>query len=263
MLRSPLAPPDKVRYLRDALFDRPSSSYCLAGGGAVRLRPGTTDRKVFDEVLIDRVYAPALSPLPRGLLTIVDLGANIGLSTIALLREFPLARAVAVEPDPGNFQLLEENLRAAGLEDRCCTIQGFVGAAAGFAELVDSGNGAWGMRMGARTAGGIPVMTLAEIAEVAGMSEVALLKCDIEGAERELFAGIRGWDALVRYVVLELHADLFPAAVFEASLEDSAFEWTIHGLISDRSPLSVLGLERGAPHSTVRAAAAHRGFQPL
>lgn len=82
--------------------------YRLAGGGVVRLRPGTTDAKVFDEIFIERVYARALEAAPCPTRTIADLGANIGLSVIELLRRFPRARAVAVEPDASNVALLKE-----------------------------------------------------------------------------------------------------------------------------------------------------------
>ncbi len=256
VLSSALAPADKFRYLRHAFTRRPASHYRLSGGGAITLRPGTTDIKVFDEVFIDRVYAAPLATGPRDVRTIVDLGANIGLSAIALLRAFPEARAVAVEPDPGNFRVLEENLRSSGLSGRCRALHAFAGANPGVAELVDSGNGAWGMRMGPPSPDGIPVMTLAGIARHAGMGAISLLKCDIEGAERHLFTDLAHWDELVRYVVLELHTDLFPVEEFEAALGASTYDWTIHGLISDRSPLSVIGLERGAPHWAPRAASA-------
>jgi FkbM family methyltransferase len=241
VLGSELASRDKLRYL----LRRPMERCRLAGGGVVRLRPGTTDARVFDEIFIERVYARALEAAPWPVRTIADLGANIGLSVVELLRRFPRARAVAVEPDAGNFALLQENLRSAGVSDRCLAMRAFVGASEGCAGLVDSGNGAWGMRMGAPAARGIPVMTLPQIAARAAMEEISLVKCDIEGSERDLFAGLAAWEPLVRCVILELHADLYPIAEFEAALDASTYEWTIQGRVSEDSPISVLGLVRG------------------
>lgn len=218
------------------------------------LRPGTTDRKVFDEVFIDQIYAPALRCL-EGIRqpTIVDLGANIGLSTVFFLNALPAATATAVEPDPGNFDLLRENLYRTGVDIRSHAVRAFAGGKAGFAELLDSGNGAWGMRMGPPSAKGTPVMPLAAIARQAGMGRISLLKCDIEGAERELFEDLAGWEDLVEYVVLELHADLFPVHEFLACLAESRYHWTLHGAISENGPLSVVVLERAGPRPVVAA----------
>ena len=112
----------------------------------MHLREGPTDRQVFEEVFVERVYVPYLAMTPdptRG--GIVDLGANIGLSAVFLARAFPRAPMVAVEPDAGNFAVLLENLRSCGFASRCTALQAFAGAERGFAELQDSGNGAWGM----------------------------------------------------------------------------------------------------------------------
>jgi FkbM family methyltransferase len=50
--------------------------------------------------------------------TIVDVGANIGLTAIGMLVRREFARAVAVEPAPGNFALLEHNVRQNRLMER-------------------------------------------------------------------------------------------------------------------------------------------------
>jgi FkbM family methyltransferase len=48
----------------------------------------------------------------------IDIGANIGTTTIEFLSRFPSASAVAFEPDPANFALLSQNILANGLEGR-------------------------------------------------------------------------------------------------------------------------------------------------
>ena len=48
----------------------------------------------------------------------VDVGANIGTSSVTALREFSFARAVAIEPDADNFALLERNRELNGLSGR-------------------------------------------------------------------------------------------------------------------------------------------------
>jgi FkbM family methyltransferase len=48
----------------------------------------------------------------------VDVGANIGTTTVAALRRHGYATAVALEPSPDNFHVLRLNLVANGLESR-------------------------------------------------------------------------------------------------------------------------------------------------
>lgn len=64
-------------------------------------------------------FARSMHPMPpRGRGTFLDLGANVGIIGIGAVLGGDFARAVAVEPDPGNFGLLCRNVRQNGLEDR-------------------------------------------------------------------------------------------------------------------------------------------------
>lgn len=53
---------------------------------------------------------------------LVDIGANIGPTTIAMLGLLPGARAIAMEPDPTNYRLLEQNILANGVANRVSLI---------------------------------------------------------------------------------------------------------------------------------------------
>ena len=164
---SDLANFDKVRYVLHAAGRGAGvCSYRLRDGMSVALRKGTTDSKVFDEIFVERAYAPCVAALPESLgrVTLIDLGANIGLSALFLTRTLEVVEIIAVEPDPDNFRLLSENLRRTGLANRATAVRAFAGAEHAFAELHDSGNGAWGMRMGALSDTGTPVLPLSEIA---------------------------------------------------------------------------------------------------
>lgn len=50
--------------------------------------------------------------------TVIDIGANNGCSSVAMLLVNKVARSVAIEPDPRNFSLLERNIRQNNLQDR-------------------------------------------------------------------------------------------------------------------------------------------------
>ena len=45
---------------------------------------------------------------------IIDCGANIGCSAFYLLSKYPDAELIAIEPDEGNFRLLQKNLEPFG-----------------------------------------------------------------------------------------------------------------------------------------------------
>src|SRR5215216_2694582 len=50
--------------------------------------------------------------------TIVDVGANNGVISIGMIYTGELEKAIAIEPEPGNFSLLEQNVNQNGFKDR-------------------------------------------------------------------------------------------------------------------------------------------------
>ncbi|HWQ00572.1 MAG TPA: FkbM family methyltransferase [Gaiellaceae bacterium] len=56
----------------------------------------------------------------------VDVGANIGTTTVTALRRHGFASAVAIEPAPGNFRLLRLNLIVNGVEGQVSAIEAAV-----------------------------------------------------------------------------------------------------------------------------------------
>jgi FkbM family methyltransferase len=218
----------------------------LRGGASVALRKGTTDFKVFDEIFVEHAYAACLRALPASLgrITLIDLGANIGLSALYFVQTLEVTEIIALEPDPDNFRMLSENLCRAGLANRSTALCAFAGADRAFAELHDSGNGAWGMRMGPLSDTGTCVLPLAKIAAEARSGPPLVLKCDIEGGERQLFLRIRDWDRLIRYIFLELHTEFLPIDELLACLRSSEFRWAVHGSPRNGASIALLLLER-------------------
>ena len=71
-----------------------------------------------------------------------------------------------------------------------------------------------------------------------------VVKCDIEGAETQLFQRIRQWEERVHHVILELHTEFLSVEQFQACLEASRYHWRIEGTIPAGAILAVIGLER-------------------
>ena len=238
---------DKLRYVVNAARQGSGVlAYSLRGGASVALRQGTTDPKVFDEIFVERAYGSCVAALPKNLgpVALIDLGANIGLSALFFARALEVHEIIAVEPDPDNFAFLSANLQTSGLANRTTAVHAFAGAEHACAQLHDSGNGAWGMRMGALSDIGTPVLPLAQIAKRAKSNTPLMLKCDIEGGEREIFLHISDWDHLIRYIVLELHTEFLRFDELLACLAASRFQWSIHGAPPDGASIVLLLLER-------------------
>ncbi len=153
---------------------------------------------------------PSLDLLRQGL--IVDLGANVGDWAAAVLRVEPNAEVIAVEPAPGPRQALQQRFGNRVTVD-ARAVSGEVGLAA-FHVTVHSHNaslrsphpesdvlygvpGAWQVKET------IEVQTTTVDQLVAGRS-VALLKIDVQGAERDVLAGAASTLPCTEAVLLEM-----------------------------------------------------------
>ena len=81
--------------------------------GRVLLRSHTSDISVLNELVVWDGYTSSARLLPSPA-TILDLGANTGLAARWFLKIWPQARLVAVEPEPGNINVLRSNLSQTG-----------------------------------------------------------------------------------------------------------------------------------------------------
>jgi FkbM family methyltransferase len=172
------------------------------------LRLGSTDWLVIEEIFINNEYTFVRDAL-KSARWILDLGANVGYSLRYWQSIFPDARMVAMEPESDNCLLCSQNIVSAGLTSRVKLLQAGAGACRAQMRLVDSGEGEWAYRTEeSQTEEGRPVeiFPLAEVLEnYASGQKIDLLKCDIEGAERELFEDCRAWIGQVNAIVIELH----------------------------------------------------------
>ena len=78
--------------------------------------------------------------------TIVDVGANIGTTTVAALRSHGFGAAIACEPEEGNFRLLQTNVALNDLAPRVRALQLGISSEPGHSTLVvhgESGGFSW------------------------------------------------------------------------------------------------------------------------
>lgn len=182
----------------------------------ILVRPGTSDGPVVKEVFLWDEYAPLLGEITGDVNTIIDLGSNIGLTIRLWQRHFPHARICAVEPDKGNAALLTTNasvppLPSGGLPTiiRAC-IAGTPGSV-----TLDRSGAEWGCVMRRNTSSHaadtktdiVEAITLDTLLERFDHTtgDIDILKCDIEGAEAEVFPRSAAWLPRVRHLAIELH----------------------------------------------------------
>jgi FkbM family methyltransferase len=192
----------------------------------LHLREVGTDILTFQEVILEQVYRAVVERLPD-CRTVIDLGANIGLTTLYLSAHYPGCRFFAVEPNPDTFRVLELNVAGLVRGGRCQTFRGAVWGSrkalaadaaraaerySSFATVEAEGGGA--------TIDGLP---MPELIERAGFERVDLVKADIEGAEVELFSGDLSWLDRVGALAVEFHGDSRAAIGFDALVRDRGF----------------------------------------
>jgi FkbM family methyltransferase len=183
----------------------------------ILVRPGTTDADELIHTCIREVYGKFL---PRDeVRLIVDAGANIGNTTVWYLNRFPAATVIAIEPDENNFRLLAENCRPYGT--RAIPIQAAVWPRDGEILRIiesDSANSISVAAGLANGAGGCPSISMNHLLELTPLRTVDIFKCDIEGAELDLFAqGADQWLPSVRNIVIETHSPECREAVLSAT----------------------------------------------
>jgi FkbM family methyltransferase len=153
--------------------------------------------------LYQQILASGRQPL------IVDCGANIGASVLWFLARYPQAHVIAIEPAPDNFELLQQNCRDLDVDLK----QAGIAAADGLSHLVDPGDGGWGYQTIENEHGPeVLMLSMETLLEAKSPERYApfLLKIDIEGAEKTLFAGDNSVPNRFPLIIMEPHDWLLP-----------------------------------------------------
>jgi FkbM family methyltransferase len=155
---------------------------------------------------VERTYREIVASGRKPL--IVDCGANIGASVLWFSARYPKAHIVAVEPAPENFALLRNNCRGLDVDVR----QAGIGPADGIA-WINNPSDAMACRTNDNHDGiAIDVISLGSLLASKPPSTYVpfLLKVDIEGAEKALFASASETFDQFPLIILEPHDWMLP-----------------------------------------------------
>jgi FkbM family methyltransferase len=198
---------------------RPYRLFSRDSRHALWCRPGTSDLDVFTQVFLEREYSALNGGPEPGL--ILDLGANVGYTTAYFLSRFPRARLLAVEPDAGNFALLQRNV--APYEPRAKLLRAAIWSRSVplvLSEAPYRDSREWSRQVRECRPGEIPEFPGIEMKDLlrdSGESRISILKLDVEGAEREVFtASDLTWLNRVDRIAVELHDEFCEQAFFQA-----------------------------------------------
>jgi FkbM family methyltransferase len=174
-----------------------------------------------NDLLRGWAIAQRVAPRP-GATVFVDVGANVGTTTLYAARTGAFTKIVSVEPSPDNLHVLNLNVLANGLADVVHVAAAACGGEPGTVELLQSSISAGDHRV--RRSGDIPAThqtvvevpqrTLDEILETAGVkpSDVALVWVDTQGHEPSVFAGGAGTVAGGAPFLVELWPEMYVQA---------------------------------------------------
>lgn len=215
--------------------------------GFVNLRRQRSDNATFWQCIVKQQYDLSAFPQTERLMAtyservrrgfrpvIIDGGANIGLATRSLSARFPEAQFIAVEPDRGNIEILERNLRPLGA--RATILQGALWNEATHLRIVNPEAGSAAYRVEAihnPEAGSVRGYTIDEICKQSGVSAPFIVKLDIEGSQAALFSGATDWVSRTSLIMLELDDWLLPwqgtSRSFFACLSQYPFDYLLSG----------------------------------
>jgi FkbM family methyltransferase len=200
------------RYGGELELDR-AACVCIKGiPWKLWVRPGTDDLLVLTELFDHGEYRAVQTLVRKPVRVIVDLGTNVGYASAYFASLYPEARLIGVEPSESNLAMASRSLAPLIASGRVVIHHGFIGAVRRTAVIARGGAmGSNELFLADRPATGgdstAPVLTVGDLIVEHGIREIDLLKCDIEGGEKELFNDCAAWIKCVRHIVIELHGD--------------------------------------------------------
>jgi FkbM family methyltransferase len=213
-----------VKSIPTIIKERNLSSVDMAFGNKVKIQFGkdqyffSSDQAIIGgirEIWVRKVYSGnSFLEINRQNPTIFDLGANIGMFSSLAKAVNPTAKVYAIEPNHRLNELYRQNFTKNFNGHDFTVFSSFIGGTTSKqkemkknAEDYDSNH-----------------ITLDAILSEHNITEIDFLKCDIEGAEFELFRQIKGLFPIINKIAVEVHDFAGDRYGFRQMLVDGGFQ---------------------------------------
>jgi len=185
-------------------------------------------RKIIKSIYFEKSYVitkVAEQYIYDGKVVMIDIGANIGISSLYFAKKYPLMEIVCIEASPKNFVLLRKNVKSNNLK-RIKTIQGFASNLSGqqidFFHNVLSPGGSAGV--GYKNFPSTPIELYSvksiKISDlILDSKNFFVLKVDIEGAEYKVLKDLADSNVTDRIILLIVEVTMGNSREFEALSE--------------------------------------------
>lgn len=196
-----------------------------SNGLKVTYRLNRGDIQSIREVWLDEAYRLPFTLEPT---VVVDLGANIGLTSLWLYSHYACKKIIAVEPSPSNAALVRQNFINNGING--IVVEAAVGSTDGivtFESSKDSNLGRVAVS-GEQMTGGeqVKMISMATLlADLPPNEVVSLVKMDIEGGEQELISGNLHWLEQVKAMIVEFHPESIDYPGLVKTIEKQGFRY--------------------------------------
>lgn len=174
----------------------------------ILVRNSTSDYPIFNQVFRDLEYDINFGFEPR---SIIDAGANIGLTALYFSGEYPNCKIISIEPEALNFEMLVENSKAnsniipvkKALSNRIETLS-VIGSDRETSSFTTQKLESKAADEGRRNE--VETTTVAELMKQNDLKSIDIVKIDIEGFEKELFeSNYEDWIPYTKVIIIELH----------------------------------------------------------
>ncbi len=199
----------------------------VKGGIRLAYRLNRGDIWTIYEVWMLRVYRLPVEPISK---TLIDLGGNIGLTSVWLAKTYGFSDVLLVEPAASNAAVARINLEANHISGT--VIEAAVGAADGSAQFCETGwsthnhlvDGGDAVPSTADRTYAVDVQKMETILrKLPSDAKIGLVKLDVEGAEQEILTGDVGWLGRVESLIVEFHPPRVDVPRLIATLRDEGF----------------------------------------
>jgi len=203
----------------------------------LRKRP-SSDLFVFQQVYGWKGYEPVVEAYNKNFSSdktnIIDAGSNTGLTSLYFLEHFKNAKIVCIEPQRGNFEVLEFNLAENNNSDPV-KINGGIWSSNTKIKVVSDfrDQSDWAFRVIETTEDdALQAYSINSLAKQNHFEFIDILKIDVEGSEKEIFDKTKsdlGFLKITKCIAVEIHDEFNCREDIYSILTEYGFAFFQHG----------------------------------